>query len=268
MAALIAFEDIVSIFGDVLVTSEEQASLAELSAQAEADWQTRLRLETSLRTRAERVQQLKEAGKFTAAAAVAGAGLKKAHTSVFGKKEVTSEFTTPTKQPTNQETISMSKLDKKRKFDKAKHEVGPMILSDDDSLMDIEDVANSPVHGPPTRENALAIAGAGGPKRMMQGETKIDPIPRSRLHPLDKTVQVRMFAKFTGTFTVPNTGAGAISQQYRLNSIYDIQTAHSYSAINPTLASGPVADTADGSPETPALRTYWMSKYNYWTVRS
>jgi len=41
MAALIAFEDIVSIFGDVLLTSEEQASLAELSAQAEADWQTR-----------------------------------------------------------------------------------------------------------------------------------------------------------------------------------------------------------------------------------
>lgn len=111
--------------------------------------------------------------------------------------------------------------------------------------------------------SAMRSAGATAGRTNGQ-ETGVQYMPRSRLTPFDKTIQVLMPWYNSGTITLASgatsTSVGAIS--FRLNSIYDckIETV-SYSA-DPT----PTAQTADATVNTPKFRAYWIQFYRYWTV--
>lgn len=108
-------------------------------------------------------------------------------------------------------------------------------------------------------------AGRGATGKNNEGETPVDVMPTLKYLPFRPTEQV--FMKYRGKFPwTVGTGditAAVFADTFRLNSIYDIKTSHGYSTADPPV---PVADTADGTVQTPTMRNYWMAIYHYWTV--
>lgn len=111
-------------------------------------------------------------------------------------------------------------------------------------------------------------------------ETRVDDM-RSRLMPFRKTEQVIMpyysILNSNTDYTI-GTGARENSVQWgsiRLNSIYDILTnvpenytwAGGTATLNTSFKVGkPTTDTADVTLQQPAMRRYWMSVYDFYTV--
>lgn len=109
-------------------------------------------------------------------------------------------------------------------------------------------------------------------------ETRVDNM-KSKLMPWKKTEQVIMpFYSILGTEYTISTGAKAGAVQWgsiRLNSIYDILTNvranYTWSNGTATLAGDykigkPSSDSADATLQQPAMRKYWMSIYDFYTV--
>jgi len=151
------------------------------------------------------------------------------------------DFETPVKRKERPQEPNMSGQQKR------------MRIGYDDEPMDNSEMAE------------LRAVGSNSSKRQISnGETPLAKIPRSRLHPVDSTTQVRMFARYSGVVTVPIHGPYVATLQFRLNSIYDVKTSYSYNLENPT--SDIARETTSGSIEVPAMRKYWATKYNYWSV--
>lgn len=113
--------------------------------------------------------------------------------------------------------------------------------------------------------DAMMVASADSSKKGKSGgvgETPIDPIPVARFNPFPNTINAILpyFRKY-GSTSVATTACSA--RTYRLNSIYDVETSSTYAAVDPTTV---VADTADGTLNTPYMRDFWKSIYQYWSV--
>lgn len=112
---------------------------------------------------------------------------------------------------------------------------------------------------------ALAAPSAGKTNPIGE-ETGVTPIPfrRSRKSPFDSTTQAILPYTSLKTAQSCALGTGADSvvvKQFRLNSIYDCESTHSYAAI-----TTPTADSADATVNLPMWRAWYTRFYNYWTV--
>lgn len=113
------------------------------------------------------------------------------------------------------------------------------------------------------RVAGATIATNSGASTNMQGETPVDHLPTLKYQIFKPVEQVYMKWRKQHAWT---TAAGATStavkhDTFRLTSIYDIQTVYGF--VDPVI---PAKDTADATVNTPHMRAYWMSFYNYWTV--
>lgn len=107
---------------------------------------------------------------------------------------------------------------------------------------------------------ALMGTGSGSGNHHGHGETPVERIPYSRWSPFNETQQALLtYHAFKGTTNLSDTTA--VGWSYRLNSIYDCESIITYAAD-----PAPVADVADATINTPKMRAYWISLYQYWTV--
>lgn len=111
-------------------------------------------------------------------------------------------------------------------------------------------------------ENATNLMRSSATGRTDGSETSVDPVRHEVLRPFAKTMNCIMpFYRAGGLATIVDNTTNVVAFSIRLNSIYDVVTASTFSR-DPTAA----AATADGSPEKPMLMNYWSSIYRYWTV--
>ena len=113
------------------------------------------------------------------------------------------------------------------------------------------------------RGGALTLRSAKG-GRTDGSETSVDPIAEVKLRPFHNTQDVIMPFYISGrdnAITSANSAAGTYSFAIRLNSVYDVINATTYTE-DPTAA----ADTADAITQKHQMYDYWTSIYRYWTV--
>lgn len=149
----------------------------------------------------------------------------------------------------------------KKKLDAFKK---PMNNDDKKNTSDPADapVVNDPMNG--TTSRAGQAAGATG-KYGSHSETGIDAWKNAKLRPFPMTQNaiIPYYVTTSGLLTSVQTEGGQYNFTIRLNSIWDCLTQRTHSE-DPTV----VADSADGTIQTPIMRQYWIQLYQYWTVVS
>jgi len=95
------------------------------------------------------------------------------------------------------------------------------------------------------------------------GETKVSPFTDVQLRPFPTTQNCIMpyYAQGSLTIGATQTETAVAYLTIRQNSIYDVLTTRTHSED-----AAPVADSADGTVNTPIMRGFWSGIYKYWTV--
>jgi hypothetical protein len=117
----------------------------------------------------------------------------------------------------------------------------------------------------------MELARAAGPAGMQGkhgGETQLSNIKYTIYRPYPSTNQVLMpFLKYT-EFTLQGgkLANSAFTQTIRLNSIYDILTAHNFVDDGGVIGGTAAASDTAISGEQPQMRKFWAHIYNYYAV--
>lgn len=130
---------------------------------------------------------------------------------------------------------------------------GPNVIDDDPN--------DDPGTGTSAAANLMGkSAGAG---RTDGSETTVSPIAECKLRPYHDTQDVILPYSYTSSvaLTASTASAGQGSFAIRLNSIYDVQIASTFTD-NPVAG----ADSVSGTAEKVMMFDYWSTIYNYWTV--